>query len=185
MVQPHCVCAIVPRIDNRTKILVVRHTKEAQKSTNTVRLARLALTRMEVHDYGVWGNPFDPSVLDEEEMWALFPDSGRTLPAGRPKTLVVMDGTWSQVRQMSHRVQRFSTLPRVTLRPPETSVIRLRQPSHPEGMSTIEAIGHALNLLEGPEVGEPLLTLHDRYVEAVLRARGAWSDPTRDPGQPT
>lgn len=175
-----CVCARVPRVENQTKILVVRHTKEAQKSTNTARLASLALSNMEIVDYGAQGHPFDLALLEGEAMWALFPDSVRPLPPGRPRTLVVIDGTWAQVRQMSHRVPRLSTLPRLSLSPPEAPTIRLRRPPHPDGMATIEAIGHALTLLEGAPVGEPLLALHEVYVEAVLRARGTWAEARDD-----
>lgn len=167
-------------MENRTKILVVRHYKEALKSTNTARLASLALTNMEIVDYGKMGAPFDPGLLEGEDIWTLFPDSGRSLPEKPPRTLVVLDGTWSQVRQMSHRVPRLSTLPRLSLAMSGAPTLRLRRPPHPDGMATIEAIALALSALEGPALGEPLLALHERYVEAVLRARGAWREDGRD-----
>lgn len=179
MLLDHCVCAWVPRVENRTRILVIRHQKESFKSTNTARLAALALRELRIVDYGAPGRPFDPAELEGEDVWTLFPGTGPPA-AGAPRTLVVLDGTWAQARQMAHRIPRLSGLPRLALSPPAMAVTRLRQPPHPEGMSTIEAIATALTRLEGEAVGGPLLALHERYVEAVLRSRGAWAGPRED-----
>ena len=168
----HCVCAQIPSLPTTTRLLVVRHVKERHKSTNTARLASLALPAMSIVDYGVQGSPFDEALLAGEDTWALFPGGGSALTDQRPKTLVILDGTWAQARQMSHRIAAFGRLPRLSLEAPLAPALRLRRPPHPEGMSTLEAIALALGRLEGDPVREALLRLHDHYVRAVLGARG-------------
>jgi len=172
VMQGHCVCAHIPTLPTATRLLVVRHVKERHKSTNTARLASLALPALRIVDYGVQDSPFDEALLQGEDTWALFPGGGSALTDQRPRTLVILDGTWAQARQMSHRISRFGRLPRLSLEAPTAPVLRLRRPPHPEGMSTLEAIALALARLEGAAVGEALLSLHARYVQAVLGARG-------------
>lgn len=169
--QPGCVCAVVPTLRTRTRLVVIRHSKEQWKTTNTARLAALALPDLEIVEYGAPGKPFDIESLKLETPWILFPDASPAPRADRPATLVVLDGTWAQARQMAHRNPALARMPRLSLPPPAVNPTRLRVPPHADGMATIEALGHALTALEGPETGRALLTLHDAYVAAVLKAR--------------
>lgn len=166
-----CICASVPTLATRTRIVVIRHWKEQWKTTNTARLAALALPGLEIVDYGAPGHPINIENLNLKTPWILFPDASGTQRQDWPETLVVLDGTWGQARQMAHRTPGLARLPRLCLTPPPVAPTRLRAPPHPDGMATIEALGHALTLLEGPETGEALLKLHEVYVEAVLKAR--------------
>jgi DTW domain-containing protein YfiP len=168
-----CLCAEVPRIDTRTAFLVIRHNKEKEKSTNTARMAALALLRCEVLTYGAPGEPFDTSVLEAPDTWLLFPGAQPPAPeAPPPQRLVVLDGSWGQARRMVQRVPVLRRLPGLTLPPPLPDTRRLRRPPHPEGMSTLEAIAGALALLEGEEVARPLYALHERMIDRVLESRG-------------
>jgi DTW domain-containing protein YfiP len=47
-----CVCAEIPRVDAKTEMLVIRHTKETWRTSNTSRLASLALTRVTTVEVG-------------------------------------------------------------------------------------------------------------------------------------
>lgn len=172
LVSAWCLCDTLPSVDNRTHILILRHTKERWKTTNTARIAALALRRCTIVEYGCEGQPFDPALLAGPETWVLFPDSAPPRAAPTARTLVVLDGTWGQARQMSHRVPGLSALPRLSLPPPVRAPQRLRQPPHPDGMATLEAIAAALAWLEGPETAAPLDALFDRHVRGALGARG-------------
>ena len=171
VLEAGCVCGSVPHLETRTRLVVVRHWKEQFKTTNTARLAALALPNLSIVDYGAPGNPFNLESLNLDTPWILFPDASSAPREDRPRTLIVLDGTWAQARQMAHRAPGLARLPRLALPPPVQAPARLRAPPHPDGMATIEALGHALRLLEGPEVGDALLDLHDLYVSAVLRTR--------------
>ena len=173
-----CLCAHVPRVDTRTSFLVIRHNKETHKSTNTARLAALALPRCRILTYGAPGEPFDLSVLDAPDTWLLFP--GAPPPpahAPAPERLVVLDGNWTQARRMYHRLPELRRLPGLNLPLPAPEARRLRRAPHPESMSTVEAMAAALQLLEGEHVARPLLALHELMIERVLTSRGRPLDP--------
>jgi DTW domain-containing protein len=87
--------------------------------------------------------------------------------------------TWACGRRGSatwRAITALRALPELALPVPEVAPIRLRVPPHQAGMSTLEAIAHALRLLEGPEVAAPLLALYDELVRRVDRHRGRQRD---------
>ena len=51
-----CLCAIVPRVETKTRFVILRHFVEATKRTNSARIAALALPRCEIVDYGNKGD---------------------------------------------------------------------------------------------------------------------------------
>ncbi|MCP3100102.1 DTW domain-containing protein [Myxococcus sp. K15C18031901] len=170
-----CLCAELPRILTRTELLVIRHHKETLKSTNTARMAALALPRCHIVSYGSPGQPFDASVLEDDgDTWLLFPDAQQspTADTAPPRRLIVLDGSWGQARRMVQRVPALRRLPGLKLPPPPPDTRRLRRPPHPDGMSTLEAIAGALAYLEGDAVAEPLYALHERMFEQVMASRG-------------
>jgi DTW domain-containing protein YfiP len=178
----HCICAEVPRVANLTEIIVVRHQWEMRKSTGTARIAELALERFRCLQVGFDVTPVEEQLAALHDAWLLFPERGRAfLPKSRPQQLVVLDGTWAQVVRMRRRLAPLANLPRLALPPKAHAPLRLRASPRPEDRSTLEAIADALALLDGPEVAAPLLALHDRYVEHVLKARGAWGYRARPP----
>ncbi|RKG94530.1 DTW domain-containing protein [Corallococcus sp. CA053C] len=173
-----CLCAQVPVVPTRTELLIIRHNKEAQKSTNTARIAALALPRCRIVSYGAPGQPFDASVLEDGlDTWLLFPDAPEA-EGPLPQRLVVIDGSWAQARRMVQRVPGLRRLPGLRLPPPAPDTRRLRRPPHPDGMSTLEAMAGALARLEGEAVAEPLLALHEVMIQRVLGSRGrlGWVD---------
>jgi DTW domain-containing protein YfiP len=168
-----CLCAEVPRLDTRTEFLVIRHNKEKEKSTNTARMAALALSHCQVLTYGAPGPPFDASVLEGPDTWLLFPDTQAPAPeAPLPRRLVVLDGNWGQARRMLQRVPALRRLPGMALPPPPPHTRRLRRPPHPEGMSTLEAMAGAVAVLEGEELARQLYALHELMIDRVLESRG-------------
>jgi DTW domain-containing protein YfiP len=177
-----CLCAEVPSIATRTELLVIRHHKETLKSTNTARMAALALPRCRIVSYGSPGQPFDTSVLEAPDTWLLFPDTQlATAPdATPPARLIVLDGSWGQARRMVQRVPALRRLPGLKLPPPLPDTRRLRRPPHPDGMSTLEAIAGALAHLEGEHVAGPLYALHEVMIDRVMMSRGRLATPGCD-----
>src|SRR5689334_6759639 len=98
-----CICGDVPRVETRTEVVVVRHEREAWKSTGTARVALQALARSRLVDFGD-----DPPLCDAElqplvkDAALLFPETGlEAAPlVEKPKRLIVLDGTWRQTRRM-------------------------------------------------------------------------------------
>jgi DTW domain-containing protein len=164
-----CICAEVPRLATRTRVVIVQHAAERGKASNTARLAAAALG-CALHPYAVAGAPFDPAALDLGGAWLLFPDGPPAPPGPPPPTLVVVDGTWQQARRMVQRLPALRALPRLRLE--GVAGERLRRPPRADGQSTLEALARALSLLGEPAAGADLLALHARFVAATRAANG-------------
>src|SRR5690348_7261989 len=98
--QRFCLCAELPTVTTRTHVVIVRHHLEQSRSSNTGRLAHLALPNSEIIDHGGTGTPTVLSNLDGA--WLVFP-AGEPItecPAPPPRQLIVLDATWSQARRM-------------------------------------------------------------------------------------
>jgi len=169
----HCLCAEVPRLANRTRIVLVRHVLEALKTTNTGRIALLALPNSLLLDYG-GPQPLDYAPLREPGSWLLYPGGTPTDIRGltAPTQLVVLDGSWSQARRMMRHVPALRSMPRLVLPAPQRVLPKLRQPPFPGALSTLESVAEALAVLEGESMGGPLRVLHQRLVDGVLDTRG-------------
>jgi DTW domain-containing protein len=166
-----CVCSVLPRVEARTEVVLIRHLTERKMTSNTGRFAALALPKSRILEYG-GGETFDagPLVLPRT---ALLYCSGpaRPLPFV-PERLIVLDGSFRQARRMYKRVPELRDLPELSLPAPLVTPTRLRTPTQPDGMSTIEAIAAALSALEGPELAAPLWALHAELVRRADQMRG-------------
>ncbi len=172
MRQHLCLCAEVPRVETRTRFLVVRHEREAWRSSNSARVAALALPRLSIVPYGGRDTPLDEARFRAAGTWLLFPGSPPPPPGTPPpETLVVVDGSYRQARRIVHHVESIRGLPRLSLPGPPPEAPRARQPPTKDGMGTLEAIAAAVRLLEGPEVSAPLERLLAKQVQGVLRGR--------------
>jgi len=159
-----CLCAEVPTIATRTRVVIVRHHLERHRSSNTGRLAHLALPNSEIVEHGGLGGVAVLPPLDGA--WLLFPEGGEpALPAEPPRQLVVLDATWSQARRMFRKIAALRGLPILRLPPGPMAASRLREAPGPGMVSTIEAIARALAQLEGK--GDELDAL---FAVAVQRA---------------
>jgi DTW domain-containing protein YfiP len=166
-----CVCNVLPRVEARTEIVLIRHVTELWLTSNTGRFAALSLPNSRVLGYG-GGEEFDAAPLRETGT-ALLYCSGRPRPLPfLPERLVVLDGSFRQTRRMYKRVPELRELPELTLSAPRITPTRLRKPTQVHGMSTIEAIAAALSQLEGPELAAPLWALHAELVRRADVMRG-------------
>jgi DTW domain-containing protein YfiP len=177
-----CLCALIPRVATRTRLVLVIHRYEDRKPTNTGRLAAECLTASRIVVRGRDGarDGDDLGLAPGSRPLLLFPhDGARDLRdvlaegAGEPVTLIVPDGTWRQASKVQKRVRGLSSVPCVTLPAGPASSYRLRTESRDGGLATIEAIARAFGILEGAHVEEALLRVFGAMVERTLWARGA------------
>jgi DTW domain-containing protein YfiP len=167
-----CLCAKMPIVETRVRFVIVQHMVERLRTSNTGRLAALALPNAELLEYGD-REPLDESRLAGEGTWLLYPaSSGAPDLARPPRRLIVLDGTWHQSRKMFARLSVLRGMPCLALAPTHPELLRLRRPPRQDGMSTLEAIAAAVALLEGEEKARQLLALHDAHVQAVVTLRG-------------
>jgi DTW domain-containing protein YfiP len=185
-----CVCALIPRLETRTRVVLFIHRFEHRKPTNTGLLAASCLVASEVHVRGGESDRAAPFVCPAgSRALVLFPYEG-AIPLDQierteePVTLVVPDGSWRQASKVYKRVPGLAGLPCVSLPPGPRSTYRLRTEAHAAGLSTIEAIARALGILEGPDVQSALEGVFLAMVERTLWARGEVSRAAVTSGVP-
>ncbi|MCR4540723.1 DTW domain-containing protein [Pseudomonas sp. 18.1.10] len=173
----HCLCALIPSLDSRTRVLLLQHPSEVNHALNTARLAALGLNNAQL----VVGEVFEelPTLLSAPGYQArlLFPaDDAQPLqayaPSDEPLLLVVPDGTWRKARKLLHLNPLLAALLRVSLAEGAVSRYRLRKAPEPGALSTVEAIVQALQMLEAPTSFEPLLKPFDKLIEGQIAAMG-------------
>lgn len=151
-----------------------RHWSDSDSPSNTARLAALAMPNLTLLDYGTRGTTWNSAVLNLAKPALLFPDSHEapTLTY-TPLTVVVVDGSWPQARKLVNKLPQLREMPRIHVHPNgDRRVARLRRPPIADGMSTIEAIARAVELLEGPSKAALLDELYSRVVANCASARG-------------
>lgn len=170
-----CLCAELPRLAVRTRVVVMMHRREAVTSSNTGRIAARVLEGSSVRVRG--GDPaIDPEPLPEGRRLVLFPAAEARLltaddAAGDGVVLLVPDGTWSQARRLLRRDAMFQGAEVVTLPPAGPSRYGLRRHAREGSVCTLEAIGRALGVLEGEAIEARLAEVLDRFVARSQRAR--------------
>jgi DTW domain-containing protein YfiP len=176
--QSHCLCALIPSLPSRTKVLILQHPSEVDHALNTARLAALGLQQAQL----VVGEVFDDLAawLNQPGYQArlLFPgEEAKVISQNaddiQPWLLVVPDGTWRKARKLLHLNPLLAGLPRVTLAPGATSRYRLRKAPAPGALSTLEAITQALETLESPQSFAPLLAPFERLIDGQIEAMGS------------
>jgi DTW domain-containing protein YfiP len=185
-----CICALLPRLETRTRLVLFIHHSEERKPTNTGRLAADCIANSEVIVLGVPHRP--PAAFacsDGSRPLFLFPDKGATpldelAPSSQPVTLIVPDGNWRRARRVRTRVPGLPEIARVSLPPGLPSSYRLRAASHPDGLATMEAIARALGILEGPAAQAELERVFHIMVERTLWTRGLLRDADVTGGVP-
>ncbi len=170
-----CACPLLRPLPVRTRFVVLRHVREAQKSSNTARWAALLIPGCELRR---WSGRLDAEQLRELATpgnWLLFPgESPAAVPlsAGpRPERVVVLDGTWRQVRRMLRSLPALQALPRLSVAP-RPARVRLRAAPSPTHLSTLEAMSSAVRVLEGEALAMALDGWHRELVARALSARG-------------
>jgi len=179
MRRPICICPVLPRVKTKTEFIILRHIWEAERPSNTGRLAALAMPNARIVSCGggtrIGLAPLDEDALKAQGTWLLWPD-GPAVKTGAPdfippKRVVVLDATWHQARRLFRQTPALRALPRLALPAPETLRNRLRDQHRPDGMSTLEAIAAAVALLEGHHIAEPLERLYDEVVKRTTNLR--------------
>jgi DTW domain-containing protein len=172
---PVCACELLVPLPIRTRFVVLRHAREAPKSSNTARWAALLVPGCELLQWSGRPDAGRLAGLGARGDWLLFPDAAAVVaPAAKappPERVVVLDGTWRQVRRMLRSLPALQALPRFSVAPrPER--VGLRAAPTPSHLSTLGAISGAVSLLESEALALVLDSWHRELVARALRARG-------------
>lgn len=183
-----CICDLVPDINNKNFLTVIMHHRESYKTTNSARIACLALNNSQILLRGLKEAPLLlPKFADQTSHFAanaqpvlltlnerselLTPEFVKKI--NKPIHLIVPDGNWRQASRMGKREPELQNLPWVKLPPGAPSCYKLRHEHHPEGLSTLEAIARAFAIIESPNIESQLMKLFNVMVERTLETRPA------------
>jgi DTW domain-containing protein YfiP len=168
----YCYCGALTPVATATRVVFLQHPRERTVAMGTARIARLALANAELH-VGVRfdAHPRVRALADDPTAALLYPDGADagTEPATPPRTLVVIDGTWTTARKMLARNPVLACLPRIRLNPSTPGAYRIRREPAPHCLSTVEAVAAALAALEGgAERFAPMLAAFHDLIERQI-----------------
>ena len=157
-----CICGDIKKFDLKTRVTLLMHVKEVDRSTNTGKIAELMLTNSKTVIVGAPDGELEQKdiIMDGYENLVLFPHASNVLDGnyvsglGMPVNLIVPDGNYHQAVKMT-RSELLGNLKRVRLPSGQKGEYGLRDSKDPEKVSTIEAVIKALEIIEnGPVVAE-------------------------------
>ena len=181
MHHDRCLCDIIPRLETKTRLSLVIHTKELRRTTNTGTLAAKALSNSQVLIRGKIGERLDlkPLLTDNYRQILFYPSEDAVELTSEfvgqsplPIQLIVPDGNWRQAGKVHLRHPELADVQRVAITVPNTAALHLRAESTSFGMATLQAIAHAYGIIEGDHVKDALLRLYQTKLERTLEGRG-------------
>jgi DTW domain-containing protein YfiP len=179
------VCEHFKKLDLKTRVDLVVHYKELKRTSNTGRLIQALLKNQKIWIRGQKDQELDHSQIpkDTYNTILLYPSNEAKvldeavvknfLKNNKPLQIIVPDGNWRQASKVHYRVKEFKKLPRYKLNVDVDLAQRkvLRIETKPSGLSTIEAIGHMLGILEGDSVKNHILNAFEIKKTKQLKRR--------------
>ena len=189
-----CYCGLLPELEVQTQFVILQHPKEGRNAIGTGRLAHLALANsllLQGVDFSederlnaLLGDPGSscailyPGVQSRLLDCLSESDRAELMPQGRRFVLVVIDGTWRSARPILRRSKNLTSLPRVSFSHSNVSgYAGLRKEPRAECLSTVEAIGRVIGVLESAELESQLLTPFHHMVAQQLAIGAAKCNP--------
>jgi len=168
-----CFCSSIPRICNRTDVLILQHQRERSHPFNTARIVNRALEKCQLlFDRNETFANRELPIADSAAL--LYPGKNAKLLTElpqdqRPRQLVIIDGTWDQARTLFRDIPQLHNLPQFKLAPSEPGQYRIRREPTSTSLSTLEATVQSLQQLEPETQGlDRLLEAFNRMIEQQL-----------------
>lgn len=168
-----CWCRHVHTVESATKVVFIQHPREAKVAVSTCRMAHLSLPNSELYvAMTAAGEPRLEAICNDPGTALLFPSTSATDVSeleAPPKTLVVVDGTWSNAKKIVEHCPMLSRLPRIRFNPDKPGNYRIRKEPADHCLATIEATAYVLEALEAaPGRFTPILKAFDAMVDRQI-----------------
>ncbi|WP_444921486.1 tRNA-uridine aminocarboxypropyltransferase [Microbulbifer sp. CnH-101-G] len=172
-----CYCSALVSLASTIRVVIIQHPQEEKHPFNTGHMAHLCLSNSELmvtetlSKYQLDTLLSDPSALLYPSLnW--LPDStelneNRHLGENRQATvkqLIVIDATWKKSKKILHLNPLLQKLPRINLNGGLESNYTIRKTSIANGLSTIESIATAMQLLEQSDIFLRLLEPFEKMI---------------------
>lgn len=191
-----CYCAHLPTLATRTRVVILQHPRERRVAIGTARMASLCVPGAELHVGAHWDHASLARILGDPPEGAalLYPGAGATDVSElsddtRPRTLVLVDGTWSHTKNVLRDCPALAALPRLCFVPRAPSEYRIRREPRLDYVSTIEALAHVLGALENAPARftamlDPFRAMVDAQLEHAARIHTPRSRRGSRPARP-
>lgn len=178
--KSHCICGSIKLVEAHCNILILQHPNEYRKYYSTAPLVTKALSNASI----VRGIEFPPGEIEAaligQRAYLLYPSPQakdcEKIELSKSDTVVVVDGTWDEAGKLVYRNQFLKTLPHLTFNRPLRSNYRIRKQPREHYLSTIESVGHLLQLnaaasgkVQEAQKYEHLFEVFDLMVSKQLR----------------
>ena len=161
--QSHCLCAEIPSCSHQHPVIILQHPSEQQHAKGTAHLACLALDNAKII-VGETATDFaelkQQVELNPDQFLLIYPSetsqaiehkmnsSNIRPPVTDSTTILLLDGTWRKAKKLWHLNPWLQQLAQFHFDHAPKGQYKIRKTSVDSGLSTIEAIGYALNQLE-------------------------------------
>ncbi|WP_163133343.1 tRNA-uridine aminocarboxypropyltransferase [Agarivorans sp. Alg241-V36] len=162
--QSHCLCADIPHCTHSHPVIVLQHPSEQQHAKGTAHLACLALGNAQImvgeteEDFAELKQQVE---LNPDQFLLIYPSetsqaiehratskNAASVVADSFPTILLLDGTWRKAKKLWHLNPWLQDLEQFHFDRAPHGQYKIRKTSIDKGLSTIEAIGYALNQLE-------------------------------------
>lgn len=176
-----CFCEFLIPLVTQTKVSIIMHHREEHLTSNTATLANKILINSNLYMRGLPERPFSFSDLNSspsEKLLYLYPheDALELTPDffslnKQNIHLIVPDGSWSQARKVYRRVEGIDAAQCIKLPTGFKSEYKLRKTHIQDGLSTFEAIAHALGIIENQDCEKKMMEVFRVMVARMLKSR--------------
>ena len=165
-----CYCSALVRVANTTRVLIIQHPLEQKHPFNTGRMAHLCLSHSELivaenlsasqlasilKTPSALLYPSLPWLPDTPEInLEIKPETRAPAVDSNIQQLIVIDATWNKSKKILHLHPELQKIPRLHLKGNLSSNYQIRKTTVADGLSTVESIVEALNILEAERAGE-------------------------------
>ncbi|WP_226645304.1 tRNA-uridine aminocarboxypropyltransferase [Microbulbifer variabilis] len=175
-----CYCSALVSLASTIRVVIIQHPQEEKHPFNTGRMARLCLSNSELmvaetlstyHLDTLLSTPsallypsldWLPDSTEPDESCHLGEKSSKT--QATIKQLIVIDATWKKSKKILHLNPLLQKLPRINLSGGLESNYTIRKTSVADGLSTIESIATAMQLLEQNDIFFRLLEPFNKMI---------------------
>lgn len=188
-----CICQWLKVQQNQIPVLIFQHSDELKKTLGTAPLVALGLQFAKV---------FTGTVMRENTCFETLKDYHASNPillyarpmvngsyhieldlndqkhfveehAGRFDSIILLDGTWRNTRELLHKNTWLNTLPTIALKNVGESHYRIRQATQENALATIEAVSILLSALDQNFNSNDFLRPFEKMIDTQIDRMGA------------
>tara|TARA_R110001592_G_scaffold83774_1_gene248094 strand:- start:11692 stop:12354 length:663 start_codon:yes stop_codon:yes gene_type:complete len=190
-----CICQYLNPQANSLAVLVLQHPDEAMKAIGTAKLIALGLAKSKVltalHTLHISEQEVRsllsgfscsaplliyPQVLSDDQPHYVYDFEKERFTSlalqKRYDSIILLDGTWRNTRELLHCNSWLKKLPTLNLANVGASRYRIRQAKQAGALATIEAVSHALAVLDASFYAEKLLKPFEKMIEFQIAKMG-------------